>query len=504
MKNSNYIFTLFCFIICNYGITVYGQSEIQKPQLNSTVDSLIVLAEDDLIEANELTGSGNYPKAYDNLWSVLSLADSIQNSKLKYKSYKQLSMLYSIFHNYNKASSCIDSMFYYADKTKGVSMKVKGNLHFSAAITHRMSKNYNEAEKELKKSEQLFDSLNIPVNERLYLLTEKAHLNTLLGNYNDAEDILVEITKQIPSNHTYASILYSMWGDFYAEVGDKKRALDYYNKSLLAISEQKTRIGLKVDLLSKASKINYSLGNNKIAFEQMEVSKQLGDSLFGSQSARNKQLFEIKDSYRKVILENQKIQKEQELESLKSKEEKLNLQLGFSIVLLIVIVLASILVVMFLKKKHNLEKELIKQRNRSEVELNKKELTLTALQLMEKDKLLNEIKDDLEKVQKDKNVDSINKIRSTITVNSKKNWEEFEARFVQINTSFYDSLNKKHDNLSRNELKLCALIKLNFSSKEMADILGVSPDSINKARYRLRKKLNLTRDENLVSYITAF
>ena len=74
----------------------------------------------------------------------------------------------------------------------------------------------------------------------------------------------------------------------------------------------------------------------------------------------------------------------------------------------------------------------------------------------------------------------------------------------QINTSFYDSLNKKHDNLSRNELKLCALIKLNFSSKEMADILGVSPDSINKARYRLRKKLNLTRDENLVSYITAF
>jgi len=503
LKNSNFIFTFFCFIICCYAFAFQEQDKIQKPQLKYTLDSLIVLAENNLVEANELTGSGNYPKAYDNLWGVLSLADSIQNSELKYKSYKQLSMLYSIFHNYNKASSCIDSMFYYANKTEGISIKAKGNLHFSAAISHRMSQNYNEAEKELKICEQLFDSLNIPINERLYILTEKAHLNTLLGNYNEAEDILVEITKQIPSNHTYASILYSMWGDFYAEKDDKKEALKYYNKSLIAISEQNTRIGLKVDLLSKASKINYSLGDNKIAFEQMESSKKLGDSLFGSQSARNKQLFEIKDSYRKVILENQKIQKEQELKSLKSKEEKLNLQLGFSIILLIVIVLASIIVVVFLKKKHSLEKELITQRNLSEVELNKKELTLTALQLMEKDKLLGEIKDDLEKIQKDKNDVSINKIRSTIQVNSKKKWEEFEARFVQINNSFYESLNKKHNNLSRNELKLCALIKLNFSSKEMADILGVSADSINKARYRLRKKMDLTRDENLVTYINS-
>lgn len=504
MRNSNFIFAFFCLLICSYVFALQGQDKTQKPTSNYVLDSLVILAENNLIQANELTGSANYPEAYDNLWDVLSLADSIQNSKLKYKAYKQLSMLYSIFHNYNKASSCIDSMFYYANKTEGISMKTKGNLHFSAAIAHRMSQNYDEAEKEIKICEQLFDSLNIPVNDRLYVLTEKAHLNTVLGNYKKSEDILVEITKQIPSNHSYASILYSMWGDFYAEKDDKKEALKYYNKSLLAISEQKTRIGLKVDLLSKASKINYSLGNNKIAFEQMKVSKQLGDSLFGSQSARNKQLFEIKDSYRKVILENQKIQKEQELEFLKSKEEKLNLQLWFSIILLIVIVLASIIVVVFLKKKHNLEKELITQRNLSEVELNKKELTLTALQLMEKDKLLGEIKDDLEKIQKDKNDVSINKIRSTIQVNSKKKWEEFEARFVQINNSFYESLNKKHNNLSRNELKLCALVKLNFSSKEMADILGVSPESINKARYRLRKKLNLTRDENLVSYITAF
>lgn len=490
-------------MVCSALFATPFQNTIQNSKSNHLLDSLLVSAENKLIEAKDLTGSANYPKAYDNLWSVLNVADSIQNSGLKYKAYKQLSMLYSIFHNYEKAYSCVDSMFFYADKTKELSIKTKGNLHFSAAITYRMQKKYDEAASQLKICEQLFDSLNMPIDEKLYILTEKAHLNTLQGNYKKAEEILIDITKQTPSNHSYASILYSMWGDFYSEINNKKKALEYFNKSLLTISKQNIRIGLRVELLSKVSKLNYSLGNNKIAFEQMEASKQLGDSLFGSQSIRNKQLFEIKDSYREVKLENQRIQKEQELENLKSEEEKLNLQLGFSIVLLITLVIASIVVVTSLKKKYQLEKKLITERTRSEVEMKKKELTLTALQLMEKDRLLDEIKTDLEKIQQDRGEASINKIKNTINVNSKKNWEEFEARFVQINNLFYDSLYKKHNDLSRNELKLCALIKLNFSSKEMAQILGVSPDSINKARYRLRKKMNLTRDENLVTYMNT-
>ncbi|MDV7186487.1 hypothetical protein R3X25_04275 [Lutibacter sp. TH_r2] len=502
MKKSNLI-VFICFMVCNISLAFPTQNKLKKTTSNITLDSLINSAENKLNEAKDFTGSANYPKAYDNLWSVLSLSDSIKNPTLKYKAYKQLSMLYSIFHNYKKASSCIDSMFFYAEKSNFISPNSQANLHFSAAITYRMSKNYNEASKELKISEQIFDSIKTPITNKLYILTEKAHLNTLQGNYKESEKILTDISKQVSPNHSYASILYSMWGDLYVEMNNKSKALYYFNKSLSAISEHKTRIGLKVELLQKTSNLNSILGNHKIAFQQMKASKHLGDSLFGSQSLRNKQLFEIKDSHRKLIVENQKIKKEQELKLLKSKKDKLNQQLIFSLILLITIISAAFFVISSLKKKHLLEKELITERTRSEIELKKKELTLTALQLMEKDKLLDEIKVDLKKIQKDKNVESINKIRSTINVSSKKNWEEFEARFVQINNSFYDSLHKKHNNLSRNELKLCALIKLNFSSKEMADILGVSADSINKARYRLRKKMNLTRDENLVTYISS-
>ena len=73
-----------------------------------------------------------------------------------------------------------------------------------------------------------------------------------------------------------------------------------------------------------------------------------------------------------------------------------------------------------------------------------------------------------------------------------KNWKEFEARFVEINSIFHKVLTDQFPNLTANELKLCALIKLNFSGKEMANLLGIGLESIHTLRYRLRKKMGLT------------
>ena len=213
-------------------------------------------------------------------------------------------------------------------------------------------------------------------------------------------------------------------------------------------------------------------------------------------------LIEIKDSYRKSIIANNRIKKEQELKLVNAEKEKLNAQLLFSILLIVISIIASVIVIKLLRNKHQVEKRLAKERAKAEIEIKKKELAVTALQLIEKDKLLEEIKKGLDDVNKDGS-NSVEKIKSTIKVNSAKTWEEFETRFIQVNSSFYESLGNKHKNLSRNELKLCALVKLNFSTKEMAQLLGISADSVNKARYRLRKKLDLQRDENLVTYINS-
>lgn len=459
---------------------------------------------EDLEEIKHLTSIGNYPEAYDKVWNVLIVADSLNNPEFKYQAYGDLSLLYSIFHNRQKAIAAIDSMFVYAKQIGVVQKpKKKANLYYCAALTYRMNHQYKKAKEYLAVSEHLLDSLKSPLKDRIYVLTEKAHIYTLTGAFNESDSILNYLLKRVPKEHHYVSIIYSMLGDLYVEKKEPKKALAFYNKCLKMISERNIRVGLKVELIEKISKLNNELGNYQLAFKQMTTSKVLGDSLFGSQSYRNKQLFEIKDSYRKSIIESLKIQKEQELQLVKAQKEKLNSKFFFSVLLFIVTVIAAFFGLRLIRKKHETEKKLATERSLAEVEIKKKELAVTALQLIEKDKLLEEIKKGLGEIKKDKEDVAVEQLKSTIKVNTAKTWEEFEARFVQVNSSFYESLGKKHPDLSRNELKLCALVKLNFSTKEMSQLLGVSADSINKARYRLRKKLGLQREENLGVYINS-
>ncbi|MEM6380985.1 MAG: helix-turn-helix transcriptional regulator, partial [Bacteroidota bacterium] len=69
---------------------------------------------------------------------------------------------------------------------------------------------------------------------------------------------------------------------------------------------------------------------------------------------------------------------------------------------------------------------------------------------------------------------------------------------------FYRHLKEKFPKLTQGDLKLCALIKLNFSSKDVAKLMGISVESVHTTRYRLRKKLGLQREDNLTEYIAMF
>lgn len=83
-------------------------------------------------------------------------------------------------------------------------------------------------------------------------------------------------------------------------------------------------------------------------------------------------------------------------------------------------------------------------------------------------------------------------------------WDQFNEHFLQLHPEFYKNLSQQHNNLSPSELKLCALIKLNFNIKEIADIMHFSPDTVKTARARLRKKLNLDTEDNLTNYLMRF
>ena len=82
-----------------------------------------------------------------------------------------------------------------------------------------------------------------------------------------------------------------------------------------------------------------------------------------------------------------------------------------------------------------------------------------------------------------------------------RDWSDFNTYFESINKNFYSRLKSISPDISANDLKLCAMIKMNLSIKEMAGILNISPDSVKTARYRLRKKLQLLTEDNLNDFI---
>ena len=141
------------------------------------------------------------------------------------------------------------------------------------------------------------------------------------------------------------------------------------------------------------------------------------------------------------------------------------------------------------------------QQNNQILELKNKELTESALRLIEKDEFISGIKKKLANQKDNIDVNLIKRMLKTIQGNPTSNWNEFEARFTAINQSFYDKLKKDYPQLSQTDQKICALVKLNFPSKDMAKLLGISVESVHTSRYRLRRKLGLERTDNLEEFI---
>ena len=82
-----------------------------------------------------------------------------------------------------------------------------------------------------------------------------------------------------------------------------------------------------------------------------------------------------------------------------------------------------------------------------------------------------------------------------------KDWEGFSKIFEQVHRGFFVNLKECFPTLTKNGLRLCALLRINLSSKEIATILGISPNSVRIARYRLRKKLEMENEQSLLDFL---
>ena len=146
----------------------------------------------------------------------------------------------------------------------------------------------------------------------------------------------------------------------------------------------------------------------------------------------------------------------------------------------------------------NLENEKLQQ----DIENKNRELAVSTMSMIKKNQFLNKIKNDLRKIDSDQ---LVNKVIKTIdkNLNNEDDWKFFQEAFNNADSEFLKKIKSVHSELTKNDLKLCAYLRLNLSSKDIAPLLNISLRSVEIKRYRLRKKMKLSHNEGLTEYILS-
>ena len=152
------------------------------------------------------------------------------------------------------------------------------------------------------------------------------------------------------------------------------------------------------------------------------------------------------------------------------------------------------------------QKEIIRLKNeqlQKDIEGKNRELAVATMSTLKRNEFLNTIKAELETIKGEaKAKQLIKSINSKLKNND--DWEYFKKAFDNTDQPLFSKLKETHPSLTKNDLKLCAYLRLNLSSKEIAPLLNISVHSVEIKRYRLRKKMSLERSQGIVEYIMTF
>jgi len=166
------------------------------------------------------------------------------------------------------------------------------------------------------------------------------------------------------------------------------------------------------------------------------------------------------------------------------------------------------------QRKHEVmlaEQEIIRMRNEklsADVVHKSKELANITMSLVHKNRTIQYLKEELAQVARTINPQSASKVRTLIRkidreMNLEESWNLFEVNFDQVHENFIKNLKELHPELTPKDLRLSAYLRMNLSSKEIAPLLNISIRGVEISRYRLRKKMDLPHDANLVEYIMS-
>ena len=425
--------------------------------------------------------------AYGNLSNIYSSINDPKNT------IKYLNKAYEILKNDEELAEPMASTLY---NMAHHSMKYK-QYDKAIAYTLQAQKTY----KKLKKIDALGD-----VNELLgEVYLEKAaytkaypYLKKAAAYFHDA---------QIPD---YEAESYLNLALLFIKQSQKDSAQFYLKKTKTLESSQSLQFQIKL----KKAAIDYykSIQEPTIALQKSEQLLVLKDSIntINLQESIHKKLLQFQ--LEKMENENIQLKQKQTIDALHNKQMKIVSAAAVALALF------SLLSLYLFLKKRKKEKEiselktkkaaLLKRELETKLQANTRQLTSFALHMMQKNLILKDLLENIKKIETDANAESKKqlknyKIKLLNAISSDQDWKTFESYFEKVNPEFTKRLKEKHPDLTHKDLKLSALIRLNMDIKEAASTLNVEANSVRIARYRLRKKLGLSPEDDLYAYMRS-
>lgn len=490
--------------------------------------------------ADLMTSSGNFTIALENYFRMLKILDEKSQKKSGdlevMKQYAELYLLigktYFSLENQEKSlsyySKSLDfcNKIFAQDKSYPIKMRQLA-LYNNIGSVYLTLNNLTKA----RYNYELALKINQEINNRVFYATLYNNMGIVyktMGDYTRAFSYYyqaVELRSQLNDTAGIAQV-YNNLGDCYLLTDNVNKSIEVLNDAL-DYSKQAGNLTSQLKAANFLSLAYEKAGQYKESLKYQRLFNVLKDSINNSDQMRLAGRLEMQYLFEKQQKENELIQQIE----LAGKQKKALIFMAISGVLFLLFIILFLLnrnqkikikrntliqEGLLLESKNlslekqnlelekaNLQKEL--DFSSKELEFRNKELATHVMYLIRKNEFISSITNRLIELNKEislKNKGHILDIVREMKANVDNTvWGEFEIRFQQVHNEFYTKLNELHPDLTPNEKKICAFLRLNMTTKDISSITFQTAKSIQVARVRLRKKMGMAQDENLIAFL---
>ncbi|MDP3461219.1 MAG: tetratricopeptide repeat protein [Bacteroidales bacterium] len=373
-----------------------------------------------------------------------------------------------------------------------------------------------------------FDAARVCINNALVINEKEGQSEELAMNYKNLADIYTStnqpanalkfllkskellLSANKPNKLIY---LYGQLGKHHATFEEYDSAIYIFNQMRIMAMDAHALEGLR-DAHLGLSLAHEASGNTRKALEYFKLYTHFKDSIFNI--SRSEQLGELQTRFGVNIKEKEIELKDNQIALLQREQKLIKFRQLLLLLSLSLLIILSILVYGRLQQRNKRSELLLSQKEtlskaqqalmEAELKTKNSELVNFAIHLIEKNKFLEELRSELRKIRslnEEERENRLKELSHNVQKNIKlqKDLEEFQKNVDHTHQEFFSKLKQRFPDLTKNEERLCAMLRLNLSSKEIAALSNITVRAIEMGRYRLRKKIGIHSETALSDFL---